>query len=239
VTDDTVVPVLPCISLGETLAFYRALGFEVTHEQTWPYAYGAVCRGGAELHFYGGFKRIHPAKAFNTCLVMVDDLEGPHRAFVTGLRRAYGKIPTAGIPRITRLRKGQGRFTVFYPSGCSIIFIARGEPDATYETEPEEGRSRLARALDTAIWLRDLKGHDDVAAAKVLDIALARDEPAAPIERARALAARAELAVALGDAERARALRIELEHVPLSAEERERFREEFQAADELERLLSR
>jgi hypothetical protein len=38
-------PLFPCVSLDETLAFYRALGFEVTHEQSDPYVYGAVRRG--------------------------------------------------------------------------------------------------------------------------------------------------------------------------------------------------
>ncbi|MGH3811427.1 MAG: hypothetical protein ACRDUV_03080 [Pseudonocardiaceae bacterium] len=47
-TDDEVIPVLPCGALGETLGYYRALGFEVTHQQTWLYVYGAVRRGGAQ-----------------------------------------------------------------------------------------------------------------------------------------------------------------------------------------------
>jgi catechol 2,3-dioxygenase-like lactoylglutathione lyase family enzyme len=237
VSDETVIPVLPCISLAETLDFYRALGFAVTYEQTTPYVYGAVCRGGANLHFYGGHKKLDPAKTFSSCLVMVDEVSGPHRAFIDGLRRAYGRVPTAGFPRITRLRPGQSRFGVFDPAGNSIIFIARDEPDMTYDDEPVE-RSRLAQALDTAVWLRDLKGFDDVAAAKVLDVALARDADGSPLERARVLAARAELAVALGDAERARTMRSELAQISLTAEEREHFKEELQAADELEQLLS-
>ncbi len=120
----------------------------------------------------------------------------------------------------------------------SLIFIARDAPETTYDEEPEQGRSRLAQALDTAVWLRDLKGHDDVKAARVLDVALARDELATPIDRARVLAARAELAIALGEVERARALRAELEATSLSDEERERFRDELQAADDLEQLMN-
>ncbi|KFA89770.1 hypothetical protein [Archangium violaceum] len=56
-----------------------------------------------------------------------------------------------------------------------------------------------------------------------------------PLERARALAARAELAVALGDETRARSAREELQRIPLSEEERARFREELEAADALAR----
>ncbi|MGH3990284.1 MAG: hypothetical protein ACRDTZ_23660 [Pseudonocardiaceae bacterium] len=84
----------------------------MTHQQTWPYVYGAVRRGGAQLHFYGGFKQ------------------------------AFGKLPTAGLPRITRLRKGYSRFAVFDPAGNSIIFIARDAPETSYDEEPEQGRSR-------------------------------------------------------------------------------------------------
>jgi hypothetical protein len=236
---DSVIPMLPCVSLEETLGFYRALGFEVTHEQTWPYTYGAVSRNGVDLHFYGGFKGFDPAKSYASCLVMVDDIEAPHREFFDGLRRAFGRIPTAGIPRITRLRKGQTRFGIFDPAGTSLIFIARSEPEMSYDdgSNSDMGKSRLATALDTAVWFRDIRGFDDVAAARVLDKALARNEPAPPLDRARAIATRAELAVALGDTDRARTLRAELQQVPLSDEERERFKDELQAADDLERLL--
>jgi hypothetical protein len=233
-----VIPVLPCISLGETLAFYRALGFAVTHEQTSPYVYGAVAWCGAELHFYGGFKRRDPAKAETSCVVMVDEVAGPHGAFGAGLKQVYGRLPTAGLPRITRLRPGQTRFAVFDPAGSSLIFIARNESPVNYDDLLPERQSRLAHALDTAVWLRDLKGFDDVGAARVLDVALARGDAAAPpLDRARVLAARAELAVALGEAERARDLRAELAQIALTADERARYQDELQAADALERLL--
>lgn len=44
--------------------------------------------------------------------------------------------------------------------------------------------------------------------------------------------------MALGEAERARALRAELQQIPLSDQERERFRDELHAADDLERLMN-
>ena len=55
---------------------------------------------------------------------------------------------------------------------------------------------------------------------------------------ARALAARAELAVAMEDAEAARAARAELQRISLSDENRERFLDELQAAEDLERWLT-
>ena len=69
----------------------------------------------------------------------------------------------------------------------------------------------IARELGIAVEERPItvEEADDAGAAKVLDVALARKDPAPPAERARALATRAELAVALGDTERLRALRAE------------------------------
>ena len=161
-------------------------------------------------------------------------VEPLYQAFAAALREKHGKLPVAGIPRITRFRKGQGRFTVVDPSGNSVIYVQREEPGAGEEWADPGKQSRLLKALDTAVKLRDFKS-DDRAAAKVLDAALARKEAVAPVARARALAARAELAVAMGDAERAQAVRAELQQVLLSDEERERYRDELQAADDLER----
>jgi catechol 2,3-dioxygenase-like lactoylglutathione lyase family enzyme len=232
-TDAMMIPVFPCTSLDETLGFYRSLGFEVTHEQARPYVYAALQRGEIHLHFHGR-ERLNPAESFSTCLAIVDEVEPLHRSFAAGLRGAYGKLPIAGVPRITRLRKGQGRFTLVDPAGNSVIFIQSERQERAGEEAPAQPQSRMARALATAAVLRDSKG-DDAAAAKVLDAALRRKEPATPVERARALAARAELAVALGDETRAAALLAELEDVPLSEADRERLRDELEAAEELAR----
>jgi catechol 2,3-dioxygenase-like lactoylglutathione lyase family enzyme len=48
---ETMIPLLPCKALEETLDYYRALGFEVTYQQKDPYLYGAVQRGAIQLHF--------------------------------------------------------------------------------------------------------------------------------------------------------------------------------------------
>lgn len=98
---EMTIPVLPCVSLPEILDFYRHLGFEVTHKQTAPYAYGAVRRGDIHLHFHG-VPGLDPAKAYSTCLWMVPEVEELHRTFIEALRGAYGKVPLRGAPRISR-----------------------------------------------------------------------------------------------------------------------------------------
>ncbi|HEU4322573.1 MAG TPA: hypothetical protein VFS21_05440 [Roseiflexaceae bacterium] len=230
--DEGVVSLFPCASLSATLDFYRALGFAVSHEQDKPYLYAAVQRGGVELHFSN--LRAYGAKnGFGAALVFVSDVALHHWAFADGLRAHYGAVPTAGTPRITRLRPGQTRFTVFDPTGNVLIYIDRREPAIDYGAS-DAGLSALEQVLDNAVFLRDTYSND-AAAAKVLDRALDQHRDAAPIDRARALAARAELAVALGDVERAQSARAELGAIALPEALRARFREELEAADDLER----
>ncbi len=215
----TTIPVLPCISMPETLRFYQALGFEVTHRQTSPNVYAATQRGDVNLHFMG-MKNLDPASAYSTCLVIVPEVETLHRTFAEGLRQIYGKLPTSGVPRISRMKTGQSRFTVVDIAGNSLIFIRRDAPDDHDEGERDpRSESRIERALRSAARLRDFK-NDDASAAKVLDVALARDQDAPAGERARALVARLEIAVALEDRARADALRLEIHALPLSEEER-------------------
>ncbi len=188
------IPVLPCASLPETLAFYKTLGFEVTHEQSTPNVYGAIRRGEINLHFMG-IRGLNPAEAYSVCLVMVPEVESLHRTFAGGLREAYGKVPLAGLPRISRLKPGQSRFTVVDVAGNSVIYIRQDAPD-----DYDEGK-----------------------------------EPGDPLERARALLARAEIAIAQGDLARAHAARTEVDQLPLDEEQRQALAVELDRLSALER----
>jgi hypothetical protein len=213
-----MIPVLPCASLPETLAFYRALGFEVTHEQTKPNVYAATSLGGVNLHFMG-IKGLAPKDAYTTCLVIVPDVERLHHTFADRLKNTYGKLPVAGFPRISRIRKGESRFTVVDVDGNSVVYIKRDAPDDYEEGDAKEPASKLERSMRMAARLRDFK-NDDHAAAKVLDVALARTEEAPALERARAIVARLELAVVLEEHARAKSLRAELDGLSLAPKER-------------------
>ena len=230
-TDEVTIPCLPCVSLEETFAFYEMLGFEITYRQRAPNVYGVVRRGACELHFFG-LKGLVPKDAFSTCLVLVSDVEGLHQTFSGAMRQTLGKVPLAGLPRISRMKPGQSRFTVTDPAGNSVIFIKHGAEDREAGEEYKRpGQTRIQRAISLAARLRDFKG-DDVAAAKVLDTALAHPDPTDSYDRARALIVRAELAITLGDLRHAVGLRAELETAPLSETDRERIREELQALDQ-------
>lgn len=231
---ETVIPLLPCGSLAETLNFYRALGFAVTHEQESPYTYGAVQRGEIQLHF-SHLRAYGVKKAFGAALVFVPDVAVEHRAFADGLRSAYKIIPTSGFPRLARLRKGCTRFQVVDPTGNMILYINQNEPDIDYAAS-SEALSPIEAILENASFLRETYANDK-AAAHVLDKALARNPSADPLERARLLASRAELAVAMGERERAQMFKDELKQIELSEDDQDRYRDELNAADELERWM--
>jgi hypothetical protein len=93
----------------------------VTYQQKRPYA--AVRRGGIELHFGAAPKWLDPKEESTGCLVMVTEVAPYHRVFTDALRSKYGKVPASGIPRLTRFRTGQSRFTVVDPSGNAVIYI--------------------------------------------------------------------------------------------------------------------
>ncbi|MDE3724084.1 glyoxalase [Nocardiopsis sp. N85] len=236
--NETMVPLLPCASAEETLGFFRSLGFEVTYEQDRPYLYLAFRWGGVHLHYGRAPKGFDPSgEDGGGCLVMVDDVAAYHAVLSARMRSAEGRVPTKGVPRITRYRSGASRFTVVDPSGNSIIFIQRDEPQ-----ELEYGGSveleGLARALDGARILRDFK-LDDRAAWRYLRSALRRHGDDAPaVERAMALAALIELSVALDEHERRSEWTEALKTIDLTAEERRRVEGELRNAEELEHWLS-
>ena len=229
-TDATTIPCLPCVSMAEVLDFYQLLGFEVTYQQKSPNEYAVVRQGSCELHLFG-LKGLKPEDGYSTCCVVLSEVEPLHKAFSAALRQKYGKLPITGFPRITRFKPGQTRFTLTDPSGNALICVKR----SAHENASGSGEklTGLAKAIETTAKLRDESG-DDESAAKVLDVALARYTDAPPLVRARALAARAELAVALGEEEKLRDVRAELQKIPLSDDEREKYRNELRAADVLE-----
>lgn len=231
--ESLAIPVLPCLPLEQTLPFYQALGFEVMQQQKAPNVYAALKRGEAHLHVFG-MKGLDPAKSFSMCLIIVPEVEALHERFTEALRSFLGRVPLKGIPRITRMKRGQTRFTVVDPAGNYLLFIRRDEPNPHEEPVPT---SPLQKALHSARLFRDYK-NDDALAAKVLDAALAKNQKAPAVDRARALAARAELALALGQAEEATRLRQELDALQLSAEEQQRYKSELTAPETFERLSS-
>jgi hypothetical protein len=238
--DEITIPILPCRSIKETLEFYVAMGFEVTYQQERPNTYACVKRENIELHFFT-LKGYEPKDSYSTCFVLVPDLGALHQAFSSGLRSHYGKLPVAGIPRISKLNNAnadkQLRFNVIDPGGNWVRFAQKGEQPAESDRAPKEGQTKLSRAVQAADWLVEAEG-DFAAAARMLDKALAQQDNVPPTHHVQALVLRATIAVSLNESTLARQLLSEVQQISLTADERAMLINEFQRIEDLERTLN-
>jgi hypothetical protein len=197
-----------------------------------------VQRGEIELHFFL-MREYIPANSYSSCYVRVADVDQLYQAFVSGLRQAYGRLPSAGIPRVIALKNKTGRreFIVVDPGGN---WIRIGQPTETPGDDDtallKDATSKLARATHAATLLADYKG-DYRVAATMIDAALAQQPPAPTTNRIRTQIFRAGLAITMGDQPLARALLAEIRQTPLPAEDRDTLLPDLQRADDLEHML--
>jgi hypothetical protein len=208
------IPILPCVSIEETLSFWQSLGYEITYKQTHPYAYGVVRRNGAELHF-GKVKGLEAVNNFYTgCLIIVNDAENTYQMFSADLKRIYGRVPHTGIPRISRMKPEATRFTLTDVAGNSVIFVSAGQEDQKiWEQAENRKQSRLQKAIALAKRYRDYK-NDDEAASKTLDAALKSANHTDP-DLAEALVMRIEIASQKGEQSREKECREKLSGLKL------------------------
>ncbi|QPC84165.1 hypothetical protein G4Y79_07275 [Phototrophicus methaneseepsis] len=236
---EVTIPALPCASISETLVFYTALGFEITYQQERPNTYGCVKRGEIDLHFFS-MKGYEPENSYSTCLVLVEDADALHDVFKTGLRQQYGKVPRAGIPRLTRPSNnnvaGERRFNVIDPGGNWIRFIQQAS-DTKEAPENAGPTTKLGRAIRAAGLLFDSKG-DSTAAAQMLDKALAHDDTdTTVIERVRAWLLRAEIAISMQENDVAQQLITKVQQQDLTPEEKEALHTELEQLKDIEDTL--
>lgn len=217
------IPVLNGGPLEQTLLFWENLGFTKTYLQKSPYPYGVMRRGDYDIHFHG----TKDSASGVTCLVIITSVESTHAEFTQRLKQCYGKVPSAGVPRISRVKPGQTRFTVIDPSHNAVIFIKRGgEDNEVYTNADRKGLTPLQKSLALAIRLRDLK-LDYPAASKVIHNGLRKAQGEKPIDLARALHVKADLAFLMNDVVFQQSTLVDLAKVQLTVEERERIKKEF------------
>ncbi|MET8121037.1 VOC family protein [Micromonospora sp. NPDC005291] len=237
-TNEVTVPLLPCASIDDIVAFYEVLGFHTTVKQRKPNPYVALQREDLHLHFFeiAGFD---PEQSYGSCVVLTTDIEELHRAFAGGMRAAYGKVLVSGMPRMTRPRArknsdGLGGFSVIDPGGNWIRVFQNAARTSTPTTMPA---GRLAKALANAVVQSDSRG-DAQQAVRIIDSALARpqadDDPVAQVE---VLVYRAELAMVLQDQETATEMLDRAARVVLSADETVRAAPSFGTAADLAAAL--
>ena len=214
---DRMYPILPCPDLDEAVAFYEALGFQRTYRQYRPNPHAVVERGDLAVHL-AGIDGFDPEQSYASVIITVGDPDALYADFAAGLRAAYGRLPVAGIPRMVRPRKRWGTvygFSIVDVGGNWLRISRTGDAEAAKD-ELEPG---LERVVTVAARLADAKG-DEAGALKALDAGLAKAADAPPLERARALVYRAELALRLGRPDEARTTLDEVSRLDLTDGER-------------------
>jgi hypothetical protein len=241
-TNEVTVPLLPCASIDDIVAFYQVLGFETTYYQRKPNPYVALRREDLHLHFFemAGFD---PEQSYGTCLVLSPDPGELHRAFAAGMRAAYGKVLVAGTPRMTRPRArknqdGLSGFSVIDPGGNWIRITRNAADDGPQApATPQAPAGRLAKALANAVVQADSRG-DARQAARILDSALAHPEADAdPVALVEVLAYRAEVALVLHDPATAAEQLARLDRVTLNADETRRAAAALETAADVRTAL--
>lgn len=222
---------LPCRDIDESIAFYETLGFKKTYRQVRPNPYAVVALEDIQIHLFGmdGF---NPEDSYGTVIIAVPDPDGLYRDFAAGLRKTYGKLPVAGIPRILRPRKKYGTvrgFSVVDPGGNWLRVYKLGDTEEEDSAEKAQG---LTQIIYVATRLGDAHG-DEALALKTLENGLARFPDAAAMERAKAHLYRAELAIRTGDHALAQSSLVAARSLTLTEEEKNALVDEFAHITEL------
>lgn len=202
------VPLLPCTSINETEAFYKALGAVVTYKQKAPNNYIGFRLNDIEVHFFA-LKQLKPADNFSTCYLFVTNIDTLYETCRAGLKSLYNKIPLKGTPRINPLKDipayGVRQFIIVDPNGN---YIRVGQPivktDSLIFAENNKAPltgTALAKAYELGSRLADSHG-DFIIAAKTLDKALAAADTNDSLNLLKVLILRADVAQRLVDTER-------------------------------------
>jgi hypothetical protein len=229
---EKTIPLLPCRTIRPVVDFYTALGFETTFIQKSPYPYAVVERDSVQLQFFGR-KQYDPAESCSGCYVVTDDVDALHASFRAGLKAAYGRIPSRGLPRIGPLKDmsfGMRQFLMTDPGGNTVRV---GAPLADGPDHRPVPRETFARALHLADLFADSK-QDPAGAARLIDHALAREgERPTAVQHLRLLVLRGDIARRLGDEPLAGRLLEQAAALPLDAGERETARDALARLAEL------
>lgn len=175
------IPLLPCVSIKETLEFYQAMGSQITYQQKAPNNYIGLRLKEIEIHFFG-LKQLKPDANFSSCYLVVDDIDVFYDLCREGLKNLYGRIPVRGIPRINQIKDmptyGVRQFIIVDPSG-NYLRIGQPIPRTASVLFEENGKKpQKGTALNKAYELADrlANGKDDLEAAiKVIDKVLAEE----------------------------------------------------------------
>lgn len=223
----SIEPMLPSENVDESVAFYRTLGFEIVRDETFPYRFAEVRDGDLWL-MTSNYAQFGGKKAFGALIVNVTDLGRFHDRFAVNLRNSLGTVPLSGFPRLTRRSRDGSQFRVFDPFGNMLVYMDKYYAPPLYL----EAQDRTEEMLNQVWFLRDIYANDR-AAAHTLDRALEEMKGESGIGHARLLAARCEIAVAMGELDLAFKLEDVVSRIHLQNSELQRFEEELRASQHL------
>lgn len=223
----SIEPMLPSENVDESVAFYRALGFEIIRNETFPYRFAEVRDGDLWL-MTSSYAQFGGKKAFGALIVNVTELGKYHDRFAVNLRSNLGTVPLSGFPRLTRRSRDGSQFRVFDPFGNMLVYMDKHYAPPLYL----EAQDRTEEILNQVWFLRDIYANDR-AAANTLDRALEETKDESGIGHARLLAARAEIAVAMGELDLASKLEDIGSRILLQDSEIQKFEEEQRASQHL------
>ena len=229
--NERTYPCLPCGDIDESIAFYESIGFKKTYRQVRPNPYAIVALEEIQIHLFG-MEGFNPAESYGSVIVAVPDPDSLYRDFAAGLRKVHGKLPVAGIPRMTRPRKKYGTvrgFSVVDPGGNWLRIYKLGEYEEKDSAEKAEGRAQI---IYVAARLGDAHG-DEALALKTLENGLSRFPDSPAIDLAKAYLYRAELAVRTKDFELAKSSLLSAQSLRLTDDDKVALTDEFAHVIEL------
>ncbi|GBG09363.1 putative glyoxalase, partial [Paenibacillus agaridevorans] len=131
-------------------------------------------------------------------------------------------------PRISRRSRDGSQFRVFDPFGNMLVFFNKHYAPPLYL----EAQNHTEEILNQVWFLRDIYANDK-AAAKKLDRALEEIKNKTGIEHARLLAARSEIAIAMGELDLSFKLEDTISQIYLPDSELRKYDEELRAPRQL------
>lgn len=146
--NNKTIPIFDCVfDIDKHLEFYKALGFSITYYQKSPYRFASVQSDFTEISFYAD-KSFKIGDKASGCYIVVDNIEIIYDKLKENLKKSYGKIPTKGMPRISRINQTSEDFRVNITdySGNSLII---GEPIKNIQIN-EKSISKLEKIYNQA-----------------------------------------------------------------------------------------
>lgn len=237
------IPIFDCMyEIDKQLEFYTALGFTITYYQKAPYRFASVKNEFTELSFYGD-KEFDIEQRQGGCYIVVADIDSVYNQLKSNLKAYYGKIPTKGLPRFSRLNTTaeDRRCNITDPSGNTLII---GEPlgDSTLIMKEEELQAKASSKFEKALkWAyRYAYSKEDFHGAhNLLESALSQERTSITNElffKAKVL--QLDILVTLNREEKGKAVLQEIEEITLTSTEEANVQNEIQRLLEIKEELS-